>query len=103
MRDIMKSCETLKPKARFHGSVASVVEAAIGERMDGSPLPDPEPDTRNPQASEAWRAKKVVELEPKISLQPSAKLSPKKLPDPAGVNNFRFPFFSLICGKILGH
>lgn len=27
-----------------------VVEDAIGERLDGSPLPDPKPDTRNPAA-----------------------------------------------------
>jgi len=27
-----------------------VVEQAIGERLDGSPLPEPEPDTRNPAA-----------------------------------------------------
>lgn len=27
-----------------------VVEDAIGERLDGSPLPPPEPDTRNPAA-----------------------------------------------------
>lgn len=27
-----------------------VVEEAIGEHLDGSPLPEPEPDTRNPYA-----------------------------------------------------
>ncbi len=27
-----------------------VVEDAIGERLDGTPLPSPEPDTRNPAA-----------------------------------------------------
>lgn len=27
-----------------------VVEDAIGERLDGSPLPEPKPDTRNPAA-----------------------------------------------------
>lgn len=27
-----------------------VVEDAIGEQLDGSPLPEPEPDTRNPAA-----------------------------------------------------
>jgi len=27
-----------------------VVEEAIGERLDGSPLPEQEPDTRNPAA-----------------------------------------------------
>lgn len=27
-----------------------VVEEAIGARLDGSPLPEPEPDTRNPAA-----------------------------------------------------
>lgn len=27
-----------------------VVEEAIGERLDGAPLPEPEPDTRNPAA-----------------------------------------------------
>ncbi len=27
-----------------------IVEVAIGEQMDGSPLPVPEPDTRNPHA-----------------------------------------------------
>ena len=28
----------------------AIVEQAIGEQMDGSPLPEPEPDTRNPHA-----------------------------------------------------
>ena len=28
----------------------SIVEHAIGEQMDGRPLPEPEPDTRNPHA-----------------------------------------------------
>lgn len=27
-----------------------VVERAIGEQMNGSPLPEPEPDSRNPHA-----------------------------------------------------
>lgn len=27
-----------------------IVEQAIGEQMDGSPLPQPAPDTRNPHA-----------------------------------------------------
>ena len=27
-----------------------VVEEAVGERLDGSPLPEREPDTRNPAA-----------------------------------------------------
>jgi len=28
----------------------AIVEQAIGEQMDGTPLPEPEPDTRNPHA-----------------------------------------------------
>jgi len=28
----------------------AIVEQAIGEQMDGTPLPQPEPDTRNPHA-----------------------------------------------------
>jgi hypothetical protein len=42
-----------KPKSegRDFVSVARlVVEEAIGERLDGSSLPEPEPDTRNPAA-----------------------------------------------------
>ena len=40
-----------KPADRDFVSVARrVVEQAIGERLDGSPLPEPEPDTRNQAA-----------------------------------------------------
>lgn len=40
-----------KSKGRDFAAVArNVVEQAIGERLDGSPLPEPEPDTRNPAA-----------------------------------------------------
>jgi len=40
-----------KPKDRdFVTTARNVVEHAIGERLDGSPLPEPEPDTRNPAA-----------------------------------------------------
>lgn len=40
-----------KPATRDFTSIARrVVEEAIGERLDGSPLPEPEPDTRNPAA-----------------------------------------------------
>jgi len=40
-----------KPDGRDFAAVARrVVEQAIGERLDGSPLPKPEPDTRNPAA-----------------------------------------------------
>jgi hypothetical protein len=40
-----------EPEGRDFTSVARrVVEEAIGERLDGSPLPEPEPDTRNPAA-----------------------------------------------------
>lgn len=40
-----------KPESRDFIAVARrVVEEAIGERLDGSPLLEPEPDTRNPAA-----------------------------------------------------
>jgi hypothetical protein len=42
-----------KPKTAtrdFTSIARRVVEEAIGERLDGSPLPEPEPDTRNPAA-----------------------------------------------------
>jgi len=38
------------PKRDLMEVARSVVEHAIGEQMDGSPLPEPEPDTRNPHA-----------------------------------------------------
>lgn len=38
------------PKRDFMEIGRAIVEQAIGERMDGSPLPQPEPDTRNPHA-----------------------------------------------------
>ena len=38
------------PKRDFMEVARSVVEHAIGEQMDGSPLPAPEPDKRNPHA-----------------------------------------------------
>ncbi|MGA9306662.1 MAG: hypothetical protein WBW31_14760 [Candidatus Sulfotelmatobacter sp.] len=38
------------PKRDFMEMARSVVEHAIGEQMDGSPLPLPPPDTRNPHA-----------------------------------------------------
>jgi hypothetical protein len=38
------------PKRDFMEVARSVVERAIGEQMDGSPLPQLEPDTRNPHA-----------------------------------------------------
>jgi hypothetical protein len=34
----------------FTSIARRVVEEAIGERLDGSPLPEPEPDTRNQAA-----------------------------------------------------
>lgn len=37
-------------KRDFMQVAREVVEQAIGEKMDGSPLPEPEPDTRNPHA-----------------------------------------------------
>lgn len=50
----MVSRASKKPKpaaARDFMSVARrVVEEAIGERLDGSPLPEPQPDTRNQAA-----------------------------------------------------
>jgi hypothetical protein len=42
-----------KPKSGdrdFTAVARRVVEQAIGERLDGSPLPPEEPDTRNPAA-----------------------------------------------------
>jgi hypothetical protein len=38
------------PKRDFMEVGRAIVEQAIGEQMDGSPLPEPEPDTRNPHA-----------------------------------------------------
>jgi hypothetical protein len=49
----MPSRASKKPKAEgrdFMQVARRVVEEAIGERLDGSPLPEPEPDTRNPAA-----------------------------------------------------
>lgn len=41
----------VKPADRDFTAVAKrVVEQAIGERLDGSPLPEQAPDTRNPAA-----------------------------------------------------
>jgi hypothetical protein len=37
-------------KRDFMQVVREVVEQAIGEQMDGNPLPVPEPDKRNPHA-----------------------------------------------------
>ena len=42
-----------KPKTEprdFTAVARRVVEEAIGERLDGSPLPEPQRDTRNPAA-----------------------------------------------------
>src|SRR5438309_488187 len=38
------------PKRDFMEVARGVVEHAIGEQMDGSPLQEPAPDTRNPHA-----------------------------------------------------
>jgi hypothetical protein len=38
------------PKRDFMEVGRAIVEQAIGEQMDGNPLPEPEPDTRNPHA-----------------------------------------------------
>ena len=38
------------PKRDFMEVAREIVEQAIGEQMDGSALPEPEPDTRNPHA-----------------------------------------------------
>lgn len=38
------------PKRDFMQVGRAIVEAAIGEQMDGSPLPVPPPDERNPHA-----------------------------------------------------
>jgi hypothetical protein len=38
------------PKRDFMEVARNIVEHAIGEQMDGNPLPEPEPDTRNPHA-----------------------------------------------------
>lgn len=47
----MPSRASKKPEGRDFMQVARrVVEDAIGERLDGSPLAEPEPDTRNPAA-----------------------------------------------------
>src|SRR5882672_5597340 len=39
-----------KPKRDFMEVARGVVEQAIGEQMDGNPLPQPEPDMRNAHA-----------------------------------------------------
>jgi hypothetical protein len=36
------------PKRDFMEVGHAIVEQAIGQQMDGSPLPEPKPDTRNP-------------------------------------------------------
>lgn len=41
------------PRRDFVEVACGIVEQAIGEQMDGSPLPEPEPDTRNPHAVRA--------------------------------------------------
>lgn len=46
----MPSRASKKPKGDFAQVARSVVEQAIGEQLDGSPLPAAEPDTRNPAA-----------------------------------------------------
>jgi hypothetical protein len=38
------------PKRDFMQVGRAIVEQAIGEQMDGSPLPEPPKDTRNPHA-----------------------------------------------------
>ena len=38
------------PKRDFMEVARNIVEHAIGEQMDGRPLPEPERDTRNPHA-----------------------------------------------------
>ena len=38
------------PKRDFMEVARNIVENAIGEQMDGSPLSDPKPDNRNPHA-----------------------------------------------------
>jgi hypothetical protein len=37
-------------KRDFMEVARGIVERAIGEQMDGGPLPEPEPDNRNPHA-----------------------------------------------------
>jgi len=38
------------PKRDFMEVARNIVEQAIGEQMDGNPLPEPVPDKRNPHA-----------------------------------------------------
>jgi hypothetical protein len=50
-----RASKNRKPKPKGEGRdfmqvARRVVEDAIGERMDGSPLPEPQPDTRNQAA-----------------------------------------------------
>jgi hypothetical protein len=81
------------PKRDFMEVGSAIVEQAIGERMGRSPLP--EPDTRNPHAvalaSMGGR---------KGGKSRARKLSPANLPQNYF---FYFPFFSLICGNVLGN
>jgi hypothetical protein len=53
------------PKRDFMEVARNIVENAIGEQMDGRPLPEPEPDTRNPHAvalgSNGWTERRKGE------------------------------------------
>ena len=46
----MPSRASEKPKGNFAQVARNVVEQAIGEHLDGSPLPEEPTDTRNPAA-----------------------------------------------------
>jgi hypothetical protein len=89
------------------------VEQAIGEQMEGSPLTEPEPDTRNPHAvalgsmggtkdvkarkeaicgqTEGHRAEKQLN---RVGVNPSGTFSTIKFSN--------LPFSSLKCGRVLG-
>jgi hypothetical protein len=45
-----RASKSKSPGRDFTAVARRVVEEAIGEQLDGSPLPEPEPDTRNPAA-----------------------------------------------------
>jgi len=57
------------PKRDFMEVARGIVEQAIGEQMDGNPLPEPPKDDRNPHAVALGRmgGKKVRHSESQIS------------------------------------
>jgi hypothetical protein len=89
------------PKRNFVEVARNIVEHAIGEQMDGHPLPEPERDIRNPHAVAlgSMGGRKGGRSRAKNLLPAKRKAIAKK----GAVDrwNRNLPFFSLICGRIL--